>query len=90
MSRSSYSDIRAKSDIVRRAAPTRAGQVRMRHKALAAPDSKYVATMFATNLKRQFPFGAKLAPVEVVQSRDAYLGILIYVVRGIDRSNECF
>ncbi len=35
MSRSSYSDIRAKSDIVRRAAPTRAGQVRTRHKAFA-------------------------------------------------------
>jgi hypothetical protein len=36
MSLSSYSDIRANSDIVRRAAPTRAGHERMRHSAFAA------------------------------------------------------
>jgi hypothetical protein len=35
------------------------------------------------------PFGAKLAPVEVVQSRDGYLGMLAYMVSAIDRSNEC-
>ena len=55
MSRNSNSDIPASCDIVRRASLTRAGQVRMRHKALVAPDSKYVATMFASNLKRRLP-----------------------------------
>ena len=35
------------------------------------------------------PFGAKLAPVEVVQSRDADLGTRSYMVSAIDRSNEC-
>jgi hypothetical protein len=36
------------------------------------------------------PRSAQLAPVEVVQSRDAYLGMTIYIVIGTDRSNECF
>ena len=50
MSRSSYSDIRASSDIVRRAALTRAGHVRMRHSASAACEVESVneATIFAS------------------------------------------
>ncbi len=52
ISRSSYSDIRANSDIVRRAALTRAGQVRIRHRAFAAWEVNVNdAIIFASSLK---------------------------------------
>jgi hypothetical protein len=51
MSRSSYSDIRAKSDIMRRVALTLAGQVRTRHRTFAAWEAIVnEATMFASCL----------------------------------------
>jgi hypothetical protein len=52
ISRSSKSDICANSDIVRRAALTRAGQVRMRQKAFAAWEANVnEATKFASYMK---------------------------------------
>jgi hypothetical protein len=52
ISRSSKSDIRANSDIVRRAALTRAGQVSMRHRTFAACEAIVnEAVMFASTLK---------------------------------------